>query len=101
MDVLLISRCPPFPLHHGDRLIPFHISRELSARRYAIDLLAFYDSPVDLAEVPRYEQHFRSVTLIPEPPRSAASYWQRAQTPGRRFPRRAEQSWSPEMWRAI
>lgn len=101
MDVLLISRCPPFPLYHGDRLILFHLAQELAARRHAIDLLAFYDNPVDLAEVPRYEEHFRSVTLIREPRRSAASYWLRAQLPGRRFPTRAEASWSPEMWRAI
>jgi len=101
VDVLLISRCPPFPLYHGDRLIPFHVSRELAARRHSIDLVAFYDNPVDLADVPRYEEQFRSVTLIPEPRRSAASYWLRAQNPARRFPSRAEQSWSPEMWRAI
>ena len=101
MDLLLISRCPPFPLYHGDRLIPFHIARELSARRHRIDLLAFYDNPADLAEIPRYKQHFRSVTLIREPRRSLWSYWLRAALPGRRFPRRAGASWSPEMWRAI
>lgn len=101
MDLLLISRCPPFPLYHGDRLIPFHIARELSARRHRIDLLAFYDNPADLAEIPRYEQHFRSVTLIREPHRSLRSYWLRAILPGRRFPRRAGASWSSEMWRAI
>lgn len=101
MDVLLISRCPPFPLYHGDRLIPYHLARELSARRHAIDLLAFYDNPADLAEIPRYEQHFRSVTLIREPRRSLFSYWLRARLPNLRFPRQAEASWSAEMWRAI
>lgn len=101
MDVLLISRCPPFPLYHGDRLIPYHLGRELSARRYHIDLLAFYQRPEDVAEVPRYEQHFNSVTLIPEPRRSLRSYWQRNRQPARRFPRRAEESWSPPMWEAI
>ena len=30
MDILLISRCPPFPLYYGDRLIPYHLARELS-----------------------------------------------------------------------
>ncbi len=101
MDVLLISRCPPFPLYHGDRLIPYHLARELSARRHAIDLLAFYDNPADLAEIPRYEQHFRSVMLIREPRRSLFSYWLRARLPNLRFPRQAEASWSAEMWRAI
>jgi len=101
VDLLLISRCPPFPLHHGDRLIPYHLSRELAARRHLIDLLAFYDQPADLADIPRYERHFRSVTLIREPRRSLASYWLRAILPGRRFPHRAQASWSPEMWHAI
>lgn len=101
MDLLLISRCPPFPLYHGDRLIPFHLARELSERRYQIDLVAFYDRPEDLAEVPRYERLFHDVTLIREPRRSAWSYWQRRRNPAARFPRRAEESWSPEMWRTV
>ncbi len=101
MDVLLISRCPPFPLYRGDRLIPYHLAHELSARRYQIDLLAFYDQPADIADVPRYQNLFRSVTLIREPRRSPLSYFQRARQANARFPRSAEQSWSPAMWRAI
>ncbi|MBN2305394.1 MAG: glycosyltransferase [Anaerolineae bacterium] len=101
MDLLLISRCPPFPIYHGDRLIPFHLARELSSRRCQIDLLAFYDRPEDLAEVPRYEQYFHEVVLIREPRRTPRQYWYRNVNPGSRFPRRAEESWSPEMWRAI
>lgn len=101
MDVLLISRCPPFPLYRGDRLIPYHLVHELSARRYQIDLLAFYSEPADIADVPRYENLFRRVTLIREPRRSMASYLQRARRVKLRFPGTAEQSWSPEMWRAI
>lgn len=101
MDVLLISRCPPFPLYHGDRLIPYHLARELSARRYHIDLLAFYQRPEDLADVPRYEQYFNHVTLIPEPRRSLSSYWRRSWRRGQRFPQRAGDSWSPAMWEAI
>ena len=30
--VLLISRCPPWPLHLGDRLIIWHLARELAQR---------------------------------------------------------------------
>jgi len=101
MDLLLISRCPPFPLYRGDRLIPYHLARELSKRRYHIDLFAFYQEPADIAEVPRYERFFRSVKLIREPYRSPLDYWQRSRKPDRRFPRRAENSWSPEMWNAI
>jgi glycosyltransferase involved in cell wall biosynthesis len=101
MDLLLISRCPPFPPHQGDRLIPYHLARELSARQHHIDLLAFYQQPEDLAEVPRYERFFNSVTLIREPRRSPVGYWMRNQIKSARFPRRAEDCWSPEMWQAI
>lgn len=101
MDVLLISRCPPFPLYRGDRLIPYHLARELSARRYLIDLLAFYQEPADIAEVPRYEHLFRSVNLIREPRRSTSSYLRRVRNSSARFPNSAEQCWSPEMWQAV
>lgn len=101
MDILLISRCPPFPLYHGDRLIVYHLAQQLSARHHLIDLVAYYQHPEDLADIPRYERLFRSVRLIREPRRSllslAARYWR----PAARYPRRAEESWSPEMWRAI
>ncbi len=101
MEILLISRCPPFPLYRGDRLIPYYLARELADRRAQIDLIAFYDNPVDIADIPRYEHLFRSVTTIREPQRSSADYLQRMRNPDARFPTHAEQSWSPEMWRAI
>jgi glycosyltransferase involved in cell wall biosynthesis len=101
MDILLISRCPPFPIYHGDRLIPYHLARELTARRHLIDLLAFYQNPEDLADVPRYAQYFRSIKLIPEPTRTSRDYWRRARKPDQRFPASARASWSPEMWDAV
>jgi hypothetical protein len=81
MDILLISRCPPFPPSFGDRLILYHLARELSGRRHRIDLLAFYDNPADIAEIPRYEQYFTGVTLIREPRRTLTSYLQRSRRP--------------------
>ena len=101
MEILLISRCPPFPLYRGDRLIPYYLARELAARQNQIDLIAFYQHPTDLADVPRYERMFRSVKLIREPARSSGSYLNRVRDHAARFPRSAEKSWSPEMWRAI
>lgn len=101
MDILFISRCPPFPLFHGDRLIPFHLCRGLSAHLHRIDLLAFYQKPEDLADVPRYERFYSSVTLVREPTRTRMSYQQRSRKPDRRFPTRAEDSWSPDMWQHI
>lgn len=101
MDLLLISRCPPYPLFHGDRLIPFYLARELASRLHQIDLLAYYQQPEDLADVPLYDRMFRSVTLIPEPARGPRDYLLRSARPSLRFPTRAEQSWSPAMWKAI
>ncbi len=100
-DVLLISRCPPYPTYLGDRLIPYHLAQQLAQRGYQIDLLAFYQQPEDLADVPYYERFFHDVTLLREPLRSPASLLARAFIPARRFPTRQNQSWSPEMWDAI
>lgn len=101
LDLLLISRCPPFPLYRGDRLIPHYLVRELWTRRYRIDLVAFYQNPTDLADIPLYERYFREIKLIPEPRRSLMSYRHRVRNPEARFPTRADDSWSPEMWHAI
>lgn len=101
MELLLISRCPPYPLYHGDRLIPHHLTRMLASRQHLIDLIAFYQQPEDLADVPLYERTFRSVQLIPEPRRSWRSYWDRHRHPEKRFPTTAEASWSPAMWQAV
>lgn len=101
MEILLISRCPPFPLYRGDRLIPYYLARELAARHHLIDLLAFYDQPDDIAQVPRYERLFRSVSLLREPRRPALSYARRALRRQARFPAHAAESWAPEMWRTI
>ncbi len=72
-----------------------------ATRRHLIDLLAYYQYPEDLADVPRYEHLFRSVRLIREPRRSPGSLAARYLRSAARYPRRAEQSWSPDMWRAI
>jgi glycosyltransferase involved in cell wall biosynthesis len=101
VDMLLISRCPPFPLYMGDRLIPYHLARQLSSRHYHIDLIAFYSKPHDLAEIPRYERYFRNIQLIREPERSTLDYFNRVRRPERMFPNNASEAWSPEMWNAI
>jgi glycosyltransferase involved in cell wall biosynthesis len=99
--ILLISRCPPYPLHLGDRLIIWHVARELRQRGYVIDLLAFANRPEDHHEIDPYRANFRHITLIDEPRRSQASYLKRMLLPGSRFPVKAAQSWSPPMWDAI
>lgn len=99
--ILFISRCPPWPLYLGDRLILYHLGRELSLRHHELDLLAFANRPEDWHEQDHYDMDFRHVELFPEPPRSQLSYLQRMLLPSARFPRTAEQSWSPAIWRAI
>jgi polysaccharide biosynthesis protein PslH len=99
--ILLISRCPPYPLHLGDRLIIYHLARELSQRGYAIDLLAFANRPEDWDKIPQYQQYFQHVALFHEPRRRQFDYLKRALLPSTRWPRKAEDSWSPDMWRAI
>lgn len=101
LQVLMISRCPPYPLHLGDRLIPYHLVRELAAQGVQVDLLAYYQHDDDPDDLPFYAHLFRQVTLLPEPPRSPANLLQRAALPRRRFPRSREESWSPTMWDAI
>ncbi len=100
-DILLISRCPPYPLQLGDRLIPYYLARQLCRRGYNIDLLAFYQQPEDIADVPNYERYFRQVVLFKETPRTPLAIFSRALMENRRFPRRKSQSWAPEMWKAI
>ena len=97
-QILLISRCPPYPLHLGDRLIVWHLVRHLAQRGYTIDLIAFADRREDYAEIEKYRSFFRQVTLLDDPPRS---YVKRLLLPGTRFPHAAHQSWSPAMWQAI
>lgn len=101
MNILLISRCPPYPLHLGDRLIIYHLARELSKRGHVIDLLAFSDRLEDLHEREHYAAYFRHIHLIPEPIRTQRDYVKRLLLPDARFPKQADQAWSPQMWDLI
>lgn len=99
--ILLISRCPPYPLHFGDRLIIWHLARALSSRGYTIDLLAFYDREEDAWQKAEYEAFFRHIELRPEPRRSGLSYLRRLLVPSTRFATSAQASYCPAMWRMI
>ncbi len=98
MRILLISRCTPYPLYLGDRLIVYHVARELSARGHEIDLLAFGDPAQDHAP---FADYFRHVEILPETPRGFVSYSRRMIVPSHRFPRANGDCWSPSMWNAI
>ena len=101
MHILLISRCPPYPLHLGDRLILYHLARELSQRGHILDLLAFDDRPDIVDEPDAYASFFRRVKIIPAPQRTQTSIFQRLLRAETRFPERAEDAWSPTMWHDI
>jgi len=99
--ILLISRCPPYPLHLGDRLIIWHLARELSHRGYTIDLLALYNQDDDLKTIAEYQPFFRHIELYRETKRSGFDYLRRLLRPSTRFPQEAQWSFTPDLWFAI
>ncbi len=101
MRILLVSATPPYPLFHGDRLMVFHLGRSLAARGHTIDLLALTQSPEDRDDEPHYAGLFGHVELIDEAHHGTLNFVARLVRPGGRWPRCAEDSWSPAMWRAI
>ena len=100
-SILLISRCPPYPLHFGDRLIIWHLTRELAERGYTIDLLALYNRADDTDSIGQYRERFRHIELIAEERRSGEKYLRRLLDPSLRFARRPQMSFNPQLWRAI
>lgn len=101
LNILLISRCPPYPLHLGDRLIPYNLVKALTGHGHQFSLLAFYQNPQDRADTPYYDRYFQRISLLEEPPRGLHRLLNRAIFKGARFPERRAGSWAPEMWDAI
>lgn len=104
MHILFISRCPPYPLHLGDRLIVYHLARTLAARGHTLDLLALDDGAAGtdaLMHRDRYAAFFRHARLFPQAPRPLPALVRRALLPAARFPTTAESAWQPDLWRAI
>lgn len=99
MRLLMISRCPPYPLHYGDRLIIWHLARELSRQGITIDLLALTQSAEDQHTVERYQHFFGTVALFPERQRTIGMYWRRVL--GAHYPSRSETAWQADVWQAI
>ena len=99
--ILLISRCPPYPLHFGDRLILWHLMRQLARRGYVIDLLALHSRADDPLFTAEYQDFFRSIELIPETPRRVSAYLRRLLLPSVRFAYSPDQSFAPRLWRTI
>ena len=100
-SILLISRCMPWPLHFGDRLILWHLARELSRRGHTLDLLALRQPDDDPRWIDHCRDCFRDVQLFAEPARGPSAYLRRFLLPGARFPNDARQSFCPQLWQAI
>lgn len=98
-SILLISRCPPYPLHFGDRLIIWHLARLLADRGYTIDLLALTQLASDKNNSQQYAHFFRDVQLFPEAQRTQWMYLKRLL--GAHHPHQQDEAWQPDMWQAI
>lgn len=99
--ILLISRCPPYPLHLGDRLILWHLAHVLARRGYTIDLLALYYQENDAAQTAEYSDCFRQIELVRESRRGAVAYLRRLLFRSARFAESADHSFCPPLWRLI
>lgn len=103
MRILLISRCPPYPLYLGDRLIVYHLARQLAERDHHLDLLALDDGAAGmeaLAHRRRYADFFQDIQVFPDSRRAFLQLARRALLPAERFPRAADSAWSPDLWHA-
>ncbi len=98
MDILLISRCLPYPLQHGDRLIVYHLVRELRRRGHRFDLIAFTLDEADLLQIPNVAEMFDHIEPIQERRRSYLDYVKRL---AHLFPHTAAGCWNPPMWEAV
>ena len=104
MRVLFIARCPPYPLHFGDRLILYHLARELKARGLTLELIAYTEDEADreqlAANEAEYGGFFARIQWLRAWRRGWLGTTARAVLPGRRFPRSAETVWSLALWQA-
>jgi polysaccharide biosynthesis protein PslH len=98
MKLIIISRCPPFPLHLGDRLILWHLARNLKARGHSLDLLALAQFESDWQELEDYQAYFRHIELFAEKKRRPLDFARRLLQP---YPQNAAQSWQSDLWEAI
>lgn len=98
MNILVVARCLPLPLHHGDRLILYHLLRTLGPRGHDVDVLAFSLDRRDAAVLPEARHLARWLDVVPERPRSGLAYLWRLLTGAPRTPR---QCWSPAMATAL
>lgn len=110
-SLLLISRCPPAPLHLGDRLIIGNIVPYLVAQGVQVDLIALVDTsdaddPAaafarEVENTAQYQADYRSIALVPESPRTPLHYLIRVLLASRRFPTHAKRAWSSALFERV
>lgn len=98
MKLLIISRCPPYPLHLGDRLILWHLAKVLNARGFTLDLLALAQFESDWQEIHEYQAFFRHIELFAEKKRSSLDFATRLLRP---YPQNTHEAWQSTLWQAI
>jgi polysaccharide biosynthesis protein PslH len=98
MKLLIISRCPPYPLHFGDRLILWHLAEQLSKAGFSLDLLALAQFESDWQNLEQYQPFFRHIQLFQEKKRSPLNFARRLLQP---YPRTASQAWQAELWQVL
>jgi glycosyltransferase involved in cell wall biosynthesis len=101
MDILFIAQYPPYPTAPSERALLYYLARELTRRHHIVDLLCFYEEPEELADVPRYAHYFRDVDLVPRPMVTISQLQTRHKREDLRFPKTADLSFAPDMWREI
>jgi glycosyltransferase involved in cell wall biosynthesis len=98
MKLLIISRCPPYPLHFGDRLILWYLAKELKKAGHTLDLLALAQFESDWQTLEQYQVFFRQIELFQEKKRRPLDFVKRLLF---HYPKTASQAWHPELWQAI
>lgn len=100
--ILLISRCIPYPIYLGDRLILWHLLHEYKRRGIAVDLIALTQDHVqDERYGASYDHLCASITLVTERRRHPLRYLQRLLLSTTRFPKRASAALTPDLWQQI
>lgn len=97
MDLLFIACAPPYPIQSEHQKLLAYLMREFAQRRFVMDLLAFYEQPEDLIDVPRYEQDLRYLHLVKAPVRDLQTRLRQ----GAIVPPDQNRAWSSEMWQVI
>ena len=107
MRLLIVSRCPPYPTHLGDRRLLWNLVRHLQPLGVMMDLIALDDGAADTPfsearlqgdEAAAMQRLFGHVSIIAEQRRSTTQLLARLMLPWRRFPQQMRRAWNRTLW---